>query len=234
MESVTDVPLSNSPPDKKKVSLRKFVYSSTGYGVLGFALFCGESGHWFISALILPGLFSVIVIQLLSGLSLWTQLIGSVVASVLFGWPVAFLIGGINVIAYGSPEGTRWFLWLLLFALPPLLILALFKAQQKILCRGLAVILALSLYPVSAAMIFDFSRAEYTPGNDERDSVGRIACLGPRVKQCGFLVSDYFDKYDGSEWVWKVYAPFVDMWFNHFDNRYYHRSYPNGVPRRID
>lgn len=231
MESVADVPLSNSPSDEKKVSLRRFVYSSTGVGVLGFGLFLGANGHWVIAALILPAMFCGLVIQLLSGLSLWKQLLGSVVASVLFGWPEALLMGGINVIVYGSPQGIRWFLWLLLFALPPLLILELFKARKKVLCRGLALLLAISLHPLSAVMIFDFSRAEYTPGNDERDSAGRIACLGPRVKQLGFLVSGNFDSYDGSEWVWKLYAPFVGAWFNQFDNRYYQRSYPNGVPR---
>ena len=129
MESdTTDSALSAPPSQEKSVSLRRFLYSSAAFGFLGLGILMGANGHWFSSALLLPAMLSVFAFRLLSGLPLWKQVAGSIVASLLFGWPVAFFIGGINVITYGSPQRALWFLWLLLFALPPLLVLELFKA----------------------------------------------------------------------------------------------------------
>ena len=119
-----------------------------------------------------------------------------------------------------------WLPWFLLFSLP---LTFIEWRSQTLLAKALTVLGLLPLlYLGSALLTFDFSGATYHAYHETPDSLRREPALGPRTSVTAYMIARpqgpcflFSCDYDGSEWIWMVYRPLVNLWFAAPGCRYY-------------
>ncbi len=215
--------------------IRKLLLWAAGIGLVPFPLGYAVPSSIHL-ALIAPSLLSILTFRSLKDLPFRTQLLWCFVASACTTGIFTLIVGSIGLfnmgsvqVAFGILPSPFWLPWLLMFSVSPIAACRLWSASPPIWRWPIAAAMSASLYALSFATCFNISDRTIPPDVEHPNALGREPALGPRVSPVGRLICPprgpsflFSSDYNGTEWLWKVYQPFIQIWFARPRSKYYY------------